>query len=165
MVKCIKKLKGGNEDVQGTLKAGWEVISSEYDLANGGHASELIMINTLKKSIQENMNCEYFLNTTTIISLAVELMKKYTYKKMAELLCIPMSRIKRAITHAQNSFPGAPCVKKKKFSAIRIPKETQEAFLNFLTDEKISYEAPATRKNRIKKTTKILVNSRKGKNH
>jgi hypothetical protein len=165
MVKCIKKLKGGKEDVQGTLKAGLEVISSEYDLANGGHESELIMINTLKKSIQENMNCEYFLNTTTIISLAVELMKKYTYKKMAELLCIPMSRIKRAITHAQNSFPGAPCVKKKKFSGITIPKETQDAFLNFLTDDKISYEAPATRINRIKKTTKILVNSRKGKNH
>ena len=162
MEKSIQTLKGGTADLEGTVKAGLEVLLSKYELQHDDFVTNCVSV--LKNSIKSSVSCEY--NPLSLISLAVVLLKpNYSYKKMAELLQIPISRIRRAIAHGQKNFPGAMALKQKKMSSIRTAKQRQIAFANFLSNESISYEAPATRVNRMRKTTKILINSRKGKNH
>ena len=159
MIKSVEKMKGGREDVDGTVAAGLEYLLSKQETRI--NERELDMILSLKNSIHANLDCEYKSTATSIASLAVELLKGYPLRKIAHSLKIPVSRVQRAMKHGEQFFPGAPVVKNIRTSSIRVSQQRLATFCEFMGDSTIAYDAPATLANRLNNVTHILTNSRK----
>ena len=159
MIKSVEKMKGGTEDVNGTVAAGLEYLLSKQETRI--NERELDMILSLKNSIHANLDCEYKSTATSIASLAVELLKGYPLRKIAHSLKIPVSRVQRAMKHGEQFFPGAPVVKNIRTSSIRVSQQRLATFCEFMGDSTIAYDAPATLANRLNNVTHILTNSRK----
>ena len=158
MANSVDGMKGGKEDVEGTLNAGLQYLSSKQPQKI--HQSELHIISTLRDSIRANRCIENKTQAISITSLAVHQMKDYSMKEIAEHLKIPKSQVKGAIKHAKTFFPGAPLKNKKRISSIRISWDRILSFCGFMADSAISYEETATKANRESNITHILRNSR-----
>lgn len=159
MVKAVKNMKGGTEDVEGTVNAGLEYLLSQQPRKIND--SQLHVFSALRNSIEENLRCENESQAISIASLAVHQMKDYSIKEITDYLNIKQYQVRKAIKHGKNSFPGAAVVKKKRLASPRVSWDRILSFCEFMADGNTSYDAPATKNNRDSKVTRILVNSKR----